>query len=315
MVSDQAPVAFIKYYDNGGQYERNSILSKQSNLNALILFIFAHDPIYKHGRDTLPCTFKSPYEAFIHSWSDLQDVAQRKEGSDRFVELQKQILAEENATTQFSTIKDLKDPKKLDLILDYLKQVLRYIEQTSELEDYFMNKREPSSDPVTSVNWNELWTLFPPGELVVTRQCMKQPQILIVQESLADNTEQREQDNKDLWLLYAWTYDWNGKEYSRVMVELKFERFKEKLPIDSLDCYPIKYDQNSIEIMESLHKRGKKFCDYLERSTHVFEYSGAAHVRGGGFSFQKQQTNSFLSKKFGEQETRLRSKNVSATCS
>jgi len=308
----QVPVTFLKYYDRTGEYQNSTITSREPNLNAVVLFVFAHHPFFKHYRDTWPSSFSSPYEPFIHSWSELQNVAQQKEDSSSFIELRKQISSEENPTSQYSTIKDFKDPEKLTLALDYLKQILRYIEQTPELEDYFKNRRELGSDPVASIAWDELWTLFPPGELIITRQCLKQPQLLIVQEASADNKEQREQDNKEVWLLYAWTYDWDGKQYCRAMVTVKFERFKTKNQIDSLDCYPLRYDPNSVYVMDFLCKRGKKFCDFLERSSRVFEYSGAAQLRGGGFSFQKERSSDTPFNTVGEPEARPRSRNVSA---
>lgn len=134
---------------------------------------------------------------------------------------------------------------------------------------------------------------------------MKQPQIFIVKESLSyieyernDNRGDREQNKRAqrYWHLDCWSYDWDGKKYSRVPITLKFDNFQGARKINTLPCYPLKYrddrdDPDNKNLKEKLIERGKLFVSYCERKPgkQMLDYDGDAISHGSGF--QKLKTS------------------------
>lgn len=134
------------------------------------------------------------------------------------------------------------------------------------------------------MSWDLLWTIFPPGELVVARACFKQPQLFLVYYAESTDKDEADEKRKEIWFLYCWTYDWDGTEFNRGYVMFEFERFKDEKQISNLPCYPLQYDRDPKGLKAQLIARGKKYCDLcLSSSSIVYEYNGAALARGEGF--------------------------------
>ena len=292
----------LKKYDENGKYKESELEVKDLNLNALILFVLAHDPRYKHYNPSVKSTFYSPYEAFIHSWTDFQDLVSMDKEKPIWVELSRKFERPQESHNRQKDLENpgsihaLKNPEVMSSAIEDLKLLLAKIEASVELEEYFKTARErPHS--TSSVSWELLWTIFPPGELVLARSCFKQPQLFIVYYADPTDIEEADEKRKELWLLFCWTYDWDGTQFNRGFVVFEFERFKDEKQISTLPCYPLKYDRDPHGVELQLIERGRKFCNIcLSSSSHVHEYSGAALARGEGF---RKVTRSSLRSDFG----------------
>jgi hypothetical protein len=96
-----------------------------------------------------------------------------------------------------------------------------------------------------SIQFEFLWTIFLPGELVYSTVFMKMDQIFIVKECksriLNQSDSGKERDAKKVWHLVCWTYDWNGRTFDRVSITFKFDEFQGTRLINTLHCYPLRY--------------------------------------------------------------------------
>jgi len=168
------------------------------------------------------------------------------------------------------------------------------------LEKYFLGARE-MQETAHTVAFDYLWTVFPPGEIVISRPYMGQPQAFIVRES-TDVIERRSKSGlTKKWDLQCWSYDYNGSTFDRIPVTFTFDKFKGTSSISALRCYPLKFykesaeddgvandlnsGQNTIEALrENLIERGRKYRALClkARGKQIFEYDGIALSRGTG---------------------------------
>ena len=85
-----------------------------------------------------------------------------------------------------------------------LKLLLEEVRRTPGLESYFNSARE-MQEKTTTVSFEYLWTIFPPGELVFSSTFMDFPQAFIVKFSQEGYTRKRSGGEK--WILECWSYD------------------------------------------------------------------------------------------------------------
>ncbi|KAL4821918.1 P-loop containing nucleoside triphosphate hydrolase protein [Aspergillus spinulosporus] len=158
-------------------------------------------------------------------------------------------------------------------------------------------QKAASQDPVDEkdkIQFDDLWTIFPPGTLVYGKPFQNQHQVFIV-EDYVDNWPYQErtlQKKVQPWKLQCWTYDWNGDSFQRTSFILPFESFEGHRPITALPYYPFDYVENKEEIQKELIDRGnlfRKYCTAREGSQ-LFNYAGNAIFSQKGFSGLMQDT-------------------------
>ncbi|KAL6714366.1 hypothetical protein ACLMJK_007789 [Lecanora helva] len=235
--------------ENGGELE---IVSHE--LWDLLKKLLGSDPEHTFQGD--PVTLDAPYEAFIHNWRKLED-ATREETVD---EKEAQVRSD------------------LRLLLDTLSSG----SGDAKLDKYFKNRQ--SNREQKTITFESLWTLFPPGSLVYGKSFLGQDQVLIVQNNM--RTWPYISRKQPQWQLACWTYDWDGKSFSRMSLNIAFDSFEGTKPITSLPFYPIDHHQDPSKLKERLVERGKKYKKLClaERGSQMFDYKGSILIGKKGFS-------------------------------
>ncbi|KAF7531090.1 hypothetical protein G7054_g9217 [Neopestalotiopsis clavispora] len=169
-----------------------------------------------------------------------------------------------------------------------LAAILEAVKVSKDVKEYFQSDYNVERD-VMEVLFKYLWTIFPPGELVImsTGFMKKHPQLFIVR----DTQIVRTRDRKEVANLTCWSYDWDGtrKTFSRACVDIKIDFFKGQRRITTLPCYPLRlYENGDNGALEKLRlklvRRGMLFHDLCTRprGNQLFDYDGTAFLRGTG---------------------------------
>ncbi|KAI0110864.1 hypothetical protein GGR51DRAFT_557864 [Nemania sp. FL0031] len=216
----------------------------------------------------------SPYTALIYSWEQAQKEA-------------------------IEIIDDEPDDKKQ--ARNDLKELLRIISTSSgdvRLDRYFKDRQALLSEG--TITHEALWTLFPPGTLIVGRPCHDEPQIFVV-ESCDKFTS-----GDETFEIVCYSFDWNGIVFGRVPFEMEIEPWgRERKSITSLPFYPLEFhEENGLsrkdsidKLKEHLIKRGRNFRSFCiaKKGKQMFNYSnGAAYFHRGGTLLQRRHTDSSI---------------------
>ena len=280
-------MTLLRCFDDKEKYEYSYITIEDKGLRDLFLHALSHHPMFIHS-DTV--ILFSQYEPIIHNWSLLNDLASGDETKAVVANLRKDLASADPN----SALASLKGPGLLEKATSDLSLLLEQVRDTPGLERYFSGVREMQEKAAT-ISFEYLWTIFPPGELVISRTFMGQPQIFIVKHC-SDYIYTKRRASDKFWDLECWSYDWNGSTFNRIPVKFTFEDFKGTKSISSLHCYPFKYhredsegeranaDGNARNIREEIMKRGKRYRDLClkPRLKQIFEYDGIAFSRGTG---------------------------------
>lgn len=190
----------------------------------------------------------SPYEALIYSWGEA------------IAESQKIVEDEEDQQAR----RDLKE----------LLRILSTSSGDEKLDRYF--KDRPIFEKEKSITHDSLWTLFPPGTLVLAKPVLDQPQILCTESSYGGS---------DSFRLTCFCLDWNGFEFNRVPLELRIAAWGEhRKSINELPFYPLQYyklsdmtpEESRQQLETKLIARGKKYHQFCiaEKGRQMFNYDG-----------------------------------------
>lgn len=280
-------LTLLRCFDEKEKYEYSVITIEDKGLRDLLLYVLAHEPNFIH-LDTL--VLVSQFEPIIHNWSLLSDLTSGEEMNPIVAKVREEL----KSVDANSALASLKGVGVLEKALSDLKLLLEQVRDTPGLERYFNGIRE-MQEKAASIAFDFLWTIFPPGELVLSRTFLGQPQLFIVK-YCSDYIYTQRRGNDKFWDLECWSYDWNGTNFNRVPVKFTFEDFKGTKPISSLHCYPMKYhrddsevetagaDRNTGDLREKILKRGQRYRELClkPRLKQIFEYDGFAFSRGTG---------------------------------
>ncbi|KAI4682480.1 uncharacterized protein J4E88_005370 [Alternaria novae-zelandiae] len=218
----------------------------------------------KLGGDELVKSISSPFEVLVWTWAEAEDEAKK------FVESE--------------------TPEEKQARID-LSELMRIISTSSgilPLDQYFKERNFFVSE--SSISHAALWTLFPPGTLIVSHPCLGEPQIFTVDS--CDSFILREEHTFDLT---CFSFDWTGTEFTRVPFEMKIRHWgSNRKSIAELPFYPLKYytspDEQNISsddaialLKERLVARGENFVRLCDpgKGKQMFTYSGDAHFHTG----------------------------------
>lgn len=242
-VKENADYAFTwtRCFDNNEIYEFTDLEIQPGPLAVVLKDNLGHDPNFPH-HDTL-ISFRSPFKCIVHNWTKLQAIAVQLPVAD---------------DGQSRAGKDLQ-------------QLLKHVRDSTDLAPYFQDF-DPVKEPKT-INWQFLWTIFPPGCLIYSKPVMGKDQVLLFQ--YADE-EELENSNKKMFILTCSVYDWNGETFNRVPYELTLEFFSDTKSINTLDHYPLKYHRNADEVRSRLINRGKRYRELCvsKSGAQMFDYNG-----------------------------------------
>lgn len=186
-----------------GKWEQSHIIVHDKGLQALLLYALSHHPYYSHSTTLF---FTSLFEPLIHNWSLLSILARNDQSETVVAILHKAVIS----ASLTSPLASLKGPVgSLEKASADLRQLLDQVQDNPGLESYFLGARE-MQDKAHTVVFDYLWTIFPPGEVVISRPYMGQPQAFVVRES-TDEIERRSRSSlTKKWELKCWSYDYNG---------------------------------------------------------------------------------------------------------
>lgn len=229
---------------------------------------------YHVFRDS-PVTLKSPYEPIVFNFDVLSDVAK----SPLTDESEAQKVAREDLQRLLDII-SLGDSGDEDLD-KYFKMRPNYKKPT----------QQTNQDPET-IQFMDLWTVFPPGALIYGTPFQGEEQVFIVKDNIVTWPERSLPAggrNYQPWELDAWMYDWKDGKFRRVDFKLLFEEFDGHLPLTSLPYYPFELHKDYSGMRKKLIRRGERFrsiCTAKE-DQRLFNYVGPAISEQKGFSGMK----------------------------
>ena len=239
---------------------------------SLLRHHLGHYP-YHILRDTAPGTLYSPYEHIVFYFDELKDAAAMTSTSEE------DKLARDDLS---KLLKVISDGASGDVKLDkYFKLRPNY------------KKAMDNSTESETVQFIDLWTVFPPGMLVYGKPFQGQEQVFLVRDNRFTWPEKdyfrRGGAEYIPWKLDAWSYDWKDGSFRRTDLTLLFEYFDGHLPLTSLPFAPLDVHPDRDSIMDRLIRRGKEFrriCESKE-DERLFHYDGKAVAEQKGFSGMK----------------------------
>ena len=148
----------------------------------------------------------------------------------------------------------------------------------------------------TRVMVKDLWCLFRPGTLVISKPYQDEPQLFRVHKS-----EYKETIDAKVFAVVAWAFSWTGTELIQEYYSFRIRQFnsadEEVIITTDLPCYPLRYYRNSngtcgtkaVEALKSdLLTRGREFRGLCKESVR-----GRRHTYDGEFLTDQQETYPF----------------------
>ncbi|KAK0610777.1 aaa family ATPase [Immersiella caudata] len=228
-------------------------------------------------------TLQSPFEGLIFSWEK---------------------ALEEVSRTDFDEGDNEEDIKLARADLGELMKMVSTSSGDEALDSYFKTKE--AMKETKTITFKSLWTLFPPGSLVVSSPFLDQHQVFFVQRF---RTETRYSYQKDMhetnFHLIVYSYDWDGSFFNRVAYEFSIPEFEDKKSVFELPIYPINMHQAGDEtakdddkvgkLKASLIRRGKEFRKYCiaPRGKQTVRYEGMACYKPGTDLFGNDDDDSY----------------------
>ncbi|KAI9711042.1 MAG: hypothetical protein M1820_002480 [Bogoriella megaspora] len=218
-------------------------------------------------------TFTGNFDPLVWDWNKLEDAIKEREV--------------DNDATKVAR-------SDLSLLLDQVKS-------TQELQRYFERRDEWAKNG--EIEFDFLWTLFPPGELLYSQVVFDYPQAFIAREYSQITETPRSGSEKSYFEVSCWSYDWDGETFSRVAGKLKIEQFAGAKPINTLRFFPLKYhvdgngNSDVDDIRSTLKERGKKFRQFCTapKGSQLFYVDGPvlASKKGGFTDLAASNNNQF----------------------
>lgn len=260
-------------------------------LNTLMQILLAHYPGY--GPDIPKISFTMPFEPIVQSWDSLMAVvSEGKEQRSALLDLKERLESMKTlepgmpkALREFANDEQAQNRarRKLRLLLELTLQVIKATPSEPNLSELLLGSGLSSPKNLDTIVFEQLWTLFTPGDVVISKSFLGEAQAFIVNESLESSIESPSRWNRTrYWSLTCWAYDWTGTTFRRVPVELRVNDFRGARKIESLAVFPLKYLPS--EKWQELIERGKRFRELCikPKGSHLHEYSGDAILRGTG---------------------------------
>lgn len=286
-----APITFTLGIDDDGYVFKANVKINDSELQALVQIFFAHYPGF--GPDLAVFSIDSPFEPFIQHWRDLQALAKCEEGHSAVQQFRKRLQRFKALSQDLigwpQRLLDLingnnsieRTSANLGTLLELIHEAVRGRAGERSLSRIL---DEDSSVDQDVVSFENLWSIYKPGDIVISHLFLGEPQAFIVHDSMESRMASRMERGgiTRYWGLLCWSYDWTGKTFRRVQVELRVESFEGARKVQSLSVCPIKYLSETEK--GNMEQRGRNFWEICLRAkgSRMFQYSGDAILRASG---------------------------------
>ncbi|KAK4554116.1 hypothetical protein LTR86_008957 [Recurvomyces mirabilis] len=235
------------------------------NLCALLKRLLAHYPPFNHFLGSR-VEIDSPYEPLIFNWDAIVAESELRDGDDGVLRARSDLR---------------------DLIV-----AIRKGSGDPKLDEYFRSRNDLRRE--NAITFDTLWTIFPPGTLVIGQVFLDEPQLFMVEDQHEtwprDNEFSRRSGTPTIWELDCFMYDYTGNTFQRQSVKLPFREFTGATPILQLPYRPLEAlgDKEREEMMAKLLGRGQGFRDYCvaRNDTRMYNYAGKAMIDHRGYRRQ-----------------------------
>lgn len=201
-------------------------------------------------------------------------------------------------------------PTRVKRARHLLRFLLELAKKESTVLTYFTDITDLGKD---TISFDYLWTIFHPGDIVISETVFGEKQALIVNYSSKANTVKvqpsDDRQESESWYVICWAYDYDGVTFKRVPVRLRIKSFKNALKITTLPVYPIRYLQqkDQDDLKKRLEARGERFKHLClqQQDKKMFEYSDGrrkqSHLGGvyGSESMEQSKHQSSRSRSIG----------------
>lgn len=327
----------MKLIDENGRYEGSEFTVEAPELKVLLSVVLSHYPnlhfwpTSSSSWDDVegePVVFYDSFEPLIHNWEHLRALCPKdaeanadetpKEDFPEVVEIKSRIeqavLHTDVESQHVRALIFLGREDNFQKARGQLKTLMTAVSQAKKVSRYLSTV--DVNTKAKTIQFELLWTLFSPGEIVFSKIFMGEPQLFIVKQCNEQQVYLNQQgyavDNVEtasqvLWRMTAWAYDWNGRTFQRKPVRFEFEQFPGSKPIGSLHCHPLKFhegggdvssgiDDSVATVKKILLERGQRFKELCTkaRGSQMFDYHGDAISHGVGFQKWLQEEDILL---------------------
>ena len=220
-------------------------------------------------------SLKPSFVAIILNWSSLKQTSDRAKDENVAYSAGIENGAAERASAE----------RYSRLTYERIGRVLRYVQEFTPRPIEILEQKP------NEIEFDYLWTLFRPGQLVVTswsQDSVEYPQVFKVSQFTMKDTGTR----KAFLRIEAWMFDWNGTDIDRTLFYFSVPSFEitsgaSVKPVRSLEVYPVEYYTNdagqtgiaAIYAHEVYHNRRKSVIEYAvngegKRSQSRLRYAG-----------------------------------------
>ena len=261
---EASDIAFIlrTYVDPLGRDPDIEILNP--DLRILLRDTLQHSPFHTFNSDWV--IIVAPYEEIIHNWDLLERESKKVSSTDQ------ESIARSDLILLLDTIQTSSGDEKLDAFL----------------------KIRSSHQARNIIEFQNLWTIFPPGTIVYGRPFLEEDELFIVQYNLGTWPQDAAKGTSP-WKMRCWTYDWDGETFNRKSLDLGINKFDGPKPISSLTYRPFTptYTPKYHELAERLLKRGEHFRTYCLKKpeAQMCDYSGDAIIFKKGLGSKLREDN------------------------
>ncbi|KAI2642294.1 hypothetical protein GGS21DRAFT_501824 [Xylaria nigripes] len=214
-------------------------------------------------------TLYSPYKPIIFHWDELLKVASQHKEDDND--------------------SDKQAKNDLKLLLDTISGGSSGDDNLDKFFQMRDNYKSQQSNRET-VQFRDLWTIFPPGTLIYGKPFPNEDQVFVVKDSNTTWPMRKEESKKYYpWTLVAWSYDRKKGSFGKCAFILSIEFFDGHQPLTSLPFFPFEKHEDYELIRSKLVHRGKTFQEVFNTKddSRMFEYKGDAIVEMKGFAGMK----------------------------
>ncbi|KAK4225058.1 P-loop containing nucleoside triphosphate hydrolase protein [Podospora fimiseda] len=225
------PIVHRRTYNEDKEWITNSFTVNDTHMRELLaqaLKDYFPDP---DQLDVQKWTFEPSFESIVHRWDKLQA-------------LHKKIK---------QTCDDKNRIKAVNGLIDFIEPLVKpFIEARAKIQD---SRR---------VSWSDLWQIFPPGELVVTK--------MYGVESIFRVVSSRKRTSAKIYQIKVEYVEWNGSACRIKNTKVDIDNYAGSQQVRSLKLVPLSYTENPDEFREAMRARGQRFQEL--RGYHYLAYDG-----------------------------------------
>lgn len=126
------------------------------------------------------------------------------------------------------------------------------------------------------ITYDELWALFKPGDLAVSKDPIGTPSLSKITSVKLEQEPNRGYQTEFRWWVTLVKITWKAGRFWKFQMKRRIERFADAKKIKELDFYPLAYHDSGDELREAAIQRGRAWMTYNKGEPRVMSYEGLA---------------------------------------